>query len=210
MLKEHKAKLAVLVSGGGSNLQALLDAQRTGRLVSGQVSLVISDRKDAYALTRAQQAGVPALTLNKKTLGLAAFEEAVLSALTQHMVEVVVLAGFLTILSPGFIKACARPILNVHPSLIPSFCGEGMYGIKVHEVALRRGVKLTGATVHLVDAVPDGGTILLQKAVRIKKDDTPKSLQRRVMEQAEWQILPRGVEQVCKALIKERKHNVKL
>lgn len=205
MLIGHKTKLAVLVSGGGSNLQALLDAQDAGRLVSGQVCLVISDRKGAHALTRATNKGVEALVVDKKALGLFAFEEAVLSALSQHGIEAVVLAGFLTILSHGFIRAFARPIVNVHPSLIPSFCGQGMYGIKVHEAALRRGVKLTGATVHLVDAVPDGGPILLQKAVRVHNNDTPHSLQRRVMEQAEWQILPRAVEQVCKTLNQERK-----
>ncbi|NLM86228.1 MAG: phosphoribosylglycinamide formyltransferase [Clostridiales bacterium] len=201
MLRD-RAKVAVLVSGGGSNLQAMLDAQESGKLKSGQIELVIADRPGAYALERAQKAGVKAFEINRKD---AEFEDRVLKAFDEHAIEVVVLAGFLTILSPKFIKHCGKPILNVHPSLIPSFCGAGMYGLKVHEAAVKRGVKLTGATIHLVDAVPDGGPILLQKAVKVQKNDSPESLQRRVMEQAEWVILPKAVEMVCRTMNRERK-----
>lgn len=196
-------RIAVLVSGGGSNLQALLDAQAKGALKSGRISLVVSNKREAYALKRAAQAGVPALYLEKE-----GFEEKLQSALLDHGIELIVLAGFLTILSQDFTRRYAGRILNVHPSLIPAFCGKGFYGLKVHEAALARGVKLTGATVHFVDEVPDGGPIILQKAVRVKKNDTPQSLQRRVMEQAEWRILPRAVEQVCKRMTRERNKHV--
>lgn len=199
----NKVRVAVLVSGGGSNLQALLDAQAAGTLTSGRISLVISNKREAYALKRAAQAGVPALFLGKEH-----FEEALHKALLEHGIELIVLAGFLTILSQDFTRRYAGRILNVHPSLIPAFCGKGFYGLKVHEAALARGVKLTGATVHFVDEVPDGGPIILQKAVRVKKNDTPQSLQRRVMEQAEWRILPRAVEQVCKRMTRERNKHV--
>ena len=201
-------RVAVLVSGGGSNLQALLDAQAAGRLRSGRIALVISDRPDAYALERARACGVSILALDKKALGRQALEARILSALRERGIELIVLAGFLTILSPDFTRAWAGRILNVHPSLIPAFCGQGFYGLKVHEAALARGVKLTGATVHFVDEVPDGGPIVAQKAVRVKKGDTPEALQRRVMEQAEWQILPRAVERVCRDLARERKDDV--
>lgn len=201
-------RVAVLVSGGGSNLQAMLDAQAAGRLRSGRVALVISDRPDAYALERARAREVSALALDKKALGRQALEARILSALRERGIELIVLAGFLTILSPDFTRAWAGRILNVHPSLIPAFCGQGFYGLKVHEAALARGVKLTGATVHFVDEVPDGGPIVAQKAVRVKKGDTPEALQRRVMEQAEWQILPRAVERVCRDLARERKEDV--
>ncbi len=196
-------RVAVLVSGGGSNLQALLDAQAAGKLSSGRITLVISDSPAAYALARAREAGVPALAFDKKTLGRDRLEAEILAALRDHAIELIVLAGFLTILSPGFTGAYAGRILNVHPSLIPAFCGRGYYGLKVHEAALARGVKLTGATVHFVDEVPDGGPIILQKAVRVHPGDSPESLQRRVMEEAEWQILPEAVEQVCR---ERRKH----
>ncbi len=201
-------RVAVLVSGGGSNLQALLDAQAAGRLRSGRIALVISDRPDAYALERARACGVSILALDKKALGRQALEARILSALRERGIELIVLAGFLTILSPDFTRAWTGRILNVHPSLIPAFCGQGFYGLKVHEAALARGVKLTGATVHFVDEVPDGGPIVAQKAVRVKKGDTPEALQRRVMEQAEWQILPRAVERVCRDLARERKEDV--
>lgn len=191
-------RVAVLVSGGGSNLQALLDAQAAGRLSSGRITLVISDSPAAYALARAREAGVPALAFDKKALGRDRLEAEILAALREHAAELIVLAGFLTILSPGFTGAYAGRILNVHPSLIPAFCGRGYYGLKVHEAALARGVKLTGATVHFVDEVPDGGPIILQKAVRVHPGDSPESLQRRVMQEAEWQILPEAVEQVCR------------
>ena len=201
----HKARIAVLVSGGGTNLQAILDAQAAGRLPHGQVVLVISNRTGAYALERARSAGVEALTLTRKACGgQAGFEAALTEALTEHGIELIVLAGFLSILSEEFTSRWPRRILNVHPSLIPAFCGAGFYGLKVHEAALQRGVKVTGATVHFVNEIPDGGEILFQKAVRIQPGDTPEVLQRRVMEQAEWKLLPRAVELVSKEIVAER------
>ncbi len=197
----RKINTAVLVSGGGTNLQALLDAERKGQLPHAHISVVISNKKDAYALERAKNAGVEAIALSKKRLGgQEGFERALLEALNERGIELIVLAGFLSILSADFTARYPRRILNIHPSLIPSFCGEGFYGLKVHEAALARGVKLTGATVHFVNEIPDGGEILLQKAVRILKGDTPEVLQRRVMEQAEWKLLPRAVEMTAKAL----------
>ena len=209
MLKRNgpgkKARIAVLVSGGGTNLQAILDAQAAGRLPHGQVVLVISNRMGAYALERAKSAGVEALTLTRKACGgQAGFEAALTKALAEHGIELIVLAGFLSILSEEFTSRWPRRILNVHPSLIPSFCGAGFYGLKVHEAALERGVKVTGATVHFVNEIPDGGEILFQKAVRIQPGDTPEVLQRRVMEQAEWKLLPRAVELVSKEIVAER------
>ena len=201
----HKARIAVLVSGGGTNLQAILDAQAAGRLPHGQVVLVISNRTGAYALERARSAGVEALTLTRKACGgQAGFEAALTEALTEHRIELIVLAGFLSILSEEFTSRWPRRILNVHPSLIPAFCGAGFYGLKVHEAALQRGVKVTGATVHFVNEIPDGGEILFQKAVRIQPGDTPEVLQRRVMEQAEWKLLPKAVELVSKEIVTER------
>lgn len=194
-------RVGVLVSGGGSNLQALLDAQQAGSLKSGRIALVVSDKPAAYALTRAREAGVPALALDKKALGRERLEREIMQALAAHGVELIVLAGFLTILSPGFTAAYAGRIINVHPSLIPAFCGKGYYGLKVHEAALARGVKITGATVHFVDEVPDGGPIIQQKAVQVLPGDSPETLQRRVMEEAEWVILPQAVEQVCQERI---------
>ncbi len=193
--------IAVLVSGGGTNLQALLDAQAAGALPSGRIALVLSNKPQAYALTRARQAGIAALTLEKargetpETYG-----ERLLAVLVAHGAQLIVLAGFLLILAPNVIQAYRGRILNIHPSLIPSFCGEGFYGLKVHEAALARGVKLTGATVHLVDEVPDGGRILAQAAVPVLEHDTPETLQRRVMEQAEWALLPREVERAAARL----------
>ena len=193
------ARIAVLVSGGGTNLQAILDAQERGEISSGRVTLVISDRPGAYALERARKAGVEAREICRKAYGgQAAFEEALTQALEENRTDVIVLAGFLSILSEDFTKRYPRRILNVHPSLIPSFCGAGFYGLKVHEAALKRGVKVTGATVHFVNEIPDGGEIIAQKAVDILPGDTPEILQRRVMEQAEWILLPQSVEQVCR------------
>ena len=191
-------RIAVLVSGGGTNLQAILDAEKAGILKSGRVTLVVSDRPGAYALERARNAGVEAREINKKACGSqAAFEQALNAALDENRTDVIVLAGFLSILSEAFTSRWPRQIINVHPSLIPSFCGAGFYGLKVHEAALARGVKVTGATVHFVNEIPDGGEIIAQKAVDIVPGDTAESLQRRVMEQAEWILLPRAVEQVC-------------
>ena len=200
-MEKQKARIAVLVSGGGTNLQAILDAEKAGVLKSGRVTLVISDRAGAYALTRAEKAGVPGLEINKKACGSQeAFEEKLLAALSENRTDVIVLAGFLSILSRSFTALYERRIINVHPSLIPSFCGEGFYGLRVHEAALARGVKVTGATVHFVNEIPDGGEIIAQKAVAVEAGDTPEILQRRVMEQAEWIILPQSVETVCAEL----------
>ena len=200
-----KARVAVLVSGGGTNLQAILDAQAAGKIPHGEVVLVVSNRTGAYALERAKAAGVEALTLTKKACGgQEGFEAALTAALAERGVELIVLAGFLAILSEGFTRRWPRRILNVHPSLIPSFCGAGFYGLKVHEAALEKGVKVTGATVHFVNEIPDGGEILYQKAVPVRKGDTSEVLQRRVMEQAEWKLLPRAVEQVSREILARR------
>lgn len=202
MLK--KARIAVLVSGGGTNLQALIDAQNSGILQSGEIKLVLSSKADAFALTRAANAGIPGKVVSKKELGSQeAFEEGLLSALKEYEIDLIVLAGFMSILSEGFIKQYEQRIINVHPSLIPSFCGQGFYGLRVHEAALSYGVKVTGATVHYVNEIPDGGEILLQKAVEILPNDTPEVLQKRVMEQAEWILLPKATEMVSAKLCKE-------
>ena len=199
---KKKARIAVLVSGGGTNLQAILDAAGRGELSDGEVTLVISDRAGAYALERATMAGIPSVEINKKVCGgQKAFEEKLLAALEENRTDLIVLAGFLSILTEDFTARYPRRIINVHPSLIPSFCGAGYYGLKVHEAALGRGVKVTGATVHFVNEIPDGGEINAQKAVRIEPGDTPEILQRRVMEQAEWVILPQSVEKICKEII---------
>ena len=190
--------IAVLVSGGGTNLQALIDAQAAGILQSGRITLVISNKADAYALTRAANAGIATSTILRKELGSQeAFEEKIMETLSANQIDVIVLAGFMSILSERFTSAYPRRILNVHPSLIPSFCGAGFYGLRVHEAALAKGVKVTGATVHFVNEIPDGGEIILQKAVRVLAGDTPERLQKRVMRQAEWKILPAATEQVC-------------
>ncbi len=197
-----KARIAVLVSGGGTNLQAILDAAARGEIPDGEVAMVISDRAGAYALERAQKAGVPTLEINKKACGgQVAFEQKLIDALTINRIDLIVLAGFLSILTENFTTLYTRRIINVHPSLIPSFCGEGFYGLKVHQAALDRGVKVTGATVHFVNEIPDGGEIIAQKAVEIQPGDTPEILQRRVMEQAEWIILPKAVETVSKEIV---------
>lgn len=198
-------RIAVLVSGSGTNLQALLDAQKSGALSSGRIVLVISNKPGAYALERAKQAGVESLTITKRDCGSAqAFEQALLDALEARGIELVILAGFMSILSADFTRRYDKRILNVHPSLIPSFCGQGFYGLKVHEAALRYGVKVTGATVHYVNEIPDGGQILLQKAVPILPGDTPEILQKRVMEQAEWILLPEAAELVSRRILKEK------
>lgn len=200
-----KTKIAVLVSGGGTNLQALLDAQQSGLLTDGEIVLVVASNAKAYALTRAAQAGVPAVVCSRKELGSqAAFETAISQALADHGVELIVLAGFMSILSEDFTSRWPRRILNVHPSLIPSFCGKGYYGLKVHEAALAYGVKVTGATVHFVNEVPDGGEILLQKAVDVLPGDTPEVLQRRVMEQAEWILLPQATQMISEEIRREK------
>ena len=189
--------ISVLVSGGGTNLQALIDAQKSGIITSGKINLVISNNPDAYALTRAENVGIKTAVCNKKELG-ADFEDTLIKILEENNTDVIVLAGFMCILSEKFTSHFANRIINVHPSLIPSFCGKGFYGLHVHEAALEYGVKVTGATVHFVNEIPDGGKIIMQKAVEIKENDTPETLQKRVMEEAEWKILPLSLEKVCK------------
>ena len=193
--------IAVLVSGGGTNLQALIDAQENGIIKSGKIKLVISNNPDAYALKRAENAKIKTKICNKKELGIG-FEESLISVLEENNIDFIVLAGFMCILSEKFTTHFANRIINVHPSLIPSFCGKGFYGLRVHEAALEYGVKVTGATVHFVNEIPDGGKIIMQKAVEIMEGDTPEILQKRVMEEAEWKILPLSVEKVCKGLIR--------
>ena len=193
-------RIAVFVSGGGTNLQALIDAQGK-TLNSGKITLVVANNADAYALERAKKAGIETAVVLKKECGSqAAFEERLKEVLTAHEIDIIVLAGFMTILMENFTSAYPKRILNVHPSLIPSFCGEGFYGLRVHQAALDYGVKVTGATVHFVNEIPDGGEIIAQKAVYIEDNDTPETLQRRVMEQAEWILLPQAAEQVCASL----------
>ena len=196
-----KARIAVFVSGGGTNLEALLNAQESGAIPDGEIVLVLASNERAYALTRAANHGVPGVAVPRKSMSQEAFESAVSENLAAYGVDVIILAGFLSILSESFVKRWPDRILNVHPSLIPSFCGKGYYGLKVHEAALARGVKVTGATVHLVNEIPDGGRILLQKAVDILPDDTAEILQRRVMEQAEWVLLPQAAEILCKQVV---------
>lgn len=198
-------RIAVLVSGGGTNLQALIDAQKKGVIKSGEISLVISSSPSAYALKRAEDNNIPHAVVSKKQLGSQqAFEDKIKQLLKDNNIDLIILAGFMSILSENFTKEYPERIINVHPSLIPSFCGKGFYGLKVHEAALEYGVKVTGATVHFVNEIPDGGKIILQKAVDIQEGDTPEILQKRVMEQAEWILLPRAAEQVSKE-IAERK-----
>ncbi len=198
-------KIAVLVSGGGTNLQALIDAEARGEITSGKIVLVATNRPDAYALTRAEKAGIPTAVVNKKACADAAeFESKLIAALEDAGAELIVLAGFLCILSEDFTNRYRNRIINIHPSLIPAFCGEGFYGLKVHEAALARGVKLTGATVHYVNEIPDGGEIILQRAVEVKPGDTPEVLQRRVMEEAEWHLLPAATEIVSARIANEK------
>lgn len=202
---KNKAKIAVLVSGGGTNLQALIDAQKSGIIKNGEISLVVSNNSTAYALTRAENAGIPtAVVLKKECADRAAFEGKILKLLEENGIDMIVLAGFMSILSANFVSHYPERIINVHPSLIPSFCGEGFYGLRVHRAALDYGVKVTGATVHFVNEVPDGGKIILQKSVDILEGDTPEILQKRVMEQAEWKLLPQAAELVSVKIINER------
>ncbi len=196
--------IAVLISGGGSNLQSLIDAQKSGKLKSGTIKLVISDRPGAYGLVRARENGIKAISLDKKDYQRAKmFDKAILNLLKKNEIHLLVLGGYLSILGEDLIKEYENRIINIHPSLIPSFCGQGFYGLKVHEAALEKGVKVTGATVHFVNEITDGGQIIMQKPVVVKEGDTPESLQKRVMEEAEQALLPEAVEQVCKSL-KER------
>ncbi len=199
MMDKLRTRICVLVSGGGTNLQALIDAEKRGELPDGELALVVSNRKSAYALERAKNAGIPA-----KWLGKDGFEENLEKLLREEKIEMIILAGFLRILSRSFTEKWPRRILNIHPSLIPSFCGEGFYGLKVHEAVLEYGVKLTGATVHYVNEIPDGGEIILQKAVEVLPGDTPEILQRRVMEEAEWKLLPRAAEITAKEIRYDR------
>ena len=199
-----KTRIAVLVSGGGTNLEALLQAQESGAIPHGEIVVVLSSTEGAYALERAKNHGVPGFAVPRKAMTQREFEAALEEKLMGYRADLIILAGFLSILSADFVSRWPERIINVHPSLIPSFCGKGFYGLKVHEAALARGVKVTGATVHLVNEIPDGGRILLQKAVEILPGDTPEVLQRRVMEQAEWVLLPQAAEQLSAELVKER------
>ena len=201
----RKARIAVLVSGGGTNLQALIDAERSGIIKSGEIVLVVSSKKNAYALQRASDAGIEAVAVTKKECGsVEAYSRRLVQVLDEHSIDLIVMAGFLSVLSREFTEHYPDRIINVHPSLIPSFCGDGMYGLKVHEAALEYGVKVTGATVHYVNEITDGGKIIFQKAVDVLDDDTPETLQRRVMEQAEWVLLPRAAELVAQRLAEGR------
>ena len=197
MLK--RARVAVLVSGGGTNLQALIDAERDGIITSGKIEVVISNNPSAYALKRAEAAGIEGVVIDKKALGSReAFEQKLVAALREREIDFIVLAGFMCILSESFTRRYEKRIINVHPSLIPSFCGEGFYGLRVHEAALKYGVKVSGATVHFVNEIPDGGEIIMQRAVEVREGDTPETLQKRIMEEAEWKILPLSLETVCR------------
>ncbi len=188
-----KKKVAVLVSGGGTNLQALIDAEKNGIIKSGTISLVVSNKESAYALQRAKNAGIEGVYIPRGK----EFEQKLIAVLEEKQIDFIVLAGFLSILSESFVKRYDKKIINVHPSLIPSFCGDGFYGLKVHEAALKKGVKVTGATTHFVNEITDGGEIIMQKAVEISDDDTAETLQLKVMQEAEWIILPLSVEKVC-------------
>ena len=205
MANKKDVKIAVFVSGGGTNLQALIDAYNSGIIKSGKIELVISSNSNAYALERAARVDIPTAVVSKKECGSQEeFERRIKRLLTDNGIELIVLAGFMNILSESFTRDYPERIINVHPSLIPSFCGKGFYGLRVHEAALEYGVKVTGATVHFVNEIPDGGKIILQKSVAIKPNDTPEILQRRVMEQAEWKILPKAVELVSKEISKQK------
>ena len=207
MLSERGlAKIAVMVSGGGTNLQALIDAEAAGIIHSGRISLVLSNKVDAYALERARRAGIPTAVIERKGCAdKADFEQRIIDTLDGAGIDIIVLAGFMCILSESFTTHYKDRIINVHPSLIPSFCGEGFYGLHVHEAALAYGVKVSGATVHFVNEIPDGGRIIMQRAVEVKDGDTPETLQRRIMEEAEWKILPLSCEQVCAEIVNKMK-----
>ncbi|MDD6367008.1 MAG: phosphoribosylglycinamide formyltransferase [Stecheria intestinalis] len=201
-------RIAVMVSGGGTNLQALLDAEDAGRIPHGKIVLTVGSREDAFALKRAEKAEVKTEVISRKKFASTdAFDQAVLACMKENQIDLIVLAGYLSMVGKPLIEAYPKRILNIHPSLIPSFCGKGFYGLKVHEAALARGVKITGATVHYVNEITDGGEILLQKAVKVLPGDTPEVLQRRVMEEAEWQILPEAVKMVSEQLEKEKNHD---
>ena len=200
-----KANIAVLVSGGGTNLQALINAQKNGIITSGEIKLVVANNANAYALERAKNAGISTNVVLKSLLGSQeAFENELICVLDEAEIDIIVLAGFMSILSERFTSHFRDRIINVHPSLIPSFCGKGFYGLKVHEAALEYGVKVSGATVHFVNEIPDGGKIIMQKAVEVKDGDTPEILQKRIMEQAEWKILPLSCEKICSLIVKEK------
>ncbi len=204
-MRNSLAKIAVLVSGGGTNLQALIDAEKSGIIKSGKIEIVISNNSDAYALQRAKNAGIKTAVVSKKQFASTDdFESAIKALITENKIDFIVLAGFMCILSENFTRDYPNRIINVHPSLIPSFCGKGFYGLHVHEAVLAYGVKVTGATVHFVNEIPDGGRIIMQKAVAVKEGDTPEILQKRVMRMAEWKILPAAVEKVCAELISNR------
>ena len=200
-----KANIAVLVSGGGTNLQAIIDAEKSGTIKSGTVKIVISNKEDAYALKRAEKENIETAVVTKDGRTRQEFEGEIIKILDSHSIDLIVLAGFMCILSENFTSHYKDRIINVHPSLIPSFCGEGFYGLKVHRAALDYGVKVSGATVHYVNEVPDGGKIIMQKAVEVQEGDTPETLQKRIMEQAEWIILPASCEKVCKRITEEKK-----
>lgn len=201
----NKTKIAVLVSGGGTNLQALIDAEGRGEIKSGEITLVVSNSPTAFALERAERAGIKSAVVSKKELGSQElFEEKIIELLEEENIGLIVLAGFMSILTERFTEHFKDRIINIHPSLIPSFCGKGFYGLRVHEAALEKGVKVTGATVHFVNEIPDGGKIIMQKAVEVKTGDTPEILQRRVMEEAEWQILPRATEMIAREIMEKR------
>lgn len=198
-----KTKIAVFVSGGGTNFEALINAQENGKIPHGEIVLMVSSSKTAYALKRAENHGIKSVVCSKKELGSQErFEEEILKNLEENDIQLIVLAGFMSILSKKFTKKYENRIINIHPSLIPSFCGEGFYGLHVHEAALKKGVKVTGATVHIVNEIPDGGPIIMQRAVYVEENDTPETLQKRVMEQAEWKILPESVELMCSGKVK--------
>lgn len=198
-----KTKIAVFVSGGGTNFEALINAQENGKIPHGEIVLMVSSSKTAYALKRAENHGIKSVVCSKKELGSQKrFEEEILKNLEENDIQLIALAGFMSILSNEFTKKYENRIINIHPSLIPSFCGEGFYGLHVHEAALKKGVKVTGATVHIVNEIPDGGPIIMQKAVYVEENDTPETLQKRVMEQAEWKILPESVELMCSGKVK--------
>lgn len=200
-----KARIAVFVSGGGTNLQALIDAQKSGIIHSGEIEIVIASKEGVYALERAKKAGIPGMAVQRKDFpSQDEYEKKLAEILQEYRIDMIVLAGFLSILSGNFTRQYPNRIINVHPALIPSFCGKGYYGLKVHEAALNYGVKVTGATVHYVNEVPDGGQIIYQKAVDVLPGDTPEVLQKRVMEQAEWILLPRATELVCSNIVKEK------
>lgn len=201
---ERKIRTAVLVSGGGTNLQAIIDAQKSGIIKSAEISLVIANKADAYALTRAQNNGIKTQVVLKKDFSSSEeFENRIIEIIDGDNIDLIVLAGFMCILSERFTSHYKDRILNIHPSLIPSFCGEGFYGLRVHKAALEKGVKVTGATVHFVNEIPDGGKIIMQKAVEVLDGDTPEILQRRVMEQAEWVIFPQAIEKISQEILKE-------